>query len=100
MRKSPSTPTTMQNLLRYFHLSWASQSRVASAEKHVCARGTALWTCIRDLVCKGKVGQRVGPGSHVEVEGWVPCHPDVCPPAYLDLGLLLCGFCQSSFKDF
>lgn len=56
MRESPSTPAAMQSLLRYFHPSWAGRSRVASAEKHLCARGTALWTHIRNLVCKGKVG--------------------------------------------
>lgn len=56
MRESPSAPAAVQSLLRYFHPSWAGRSRVASAEKHLCARGTALWTHIRNLVCKGKVG--------------------------------------------
>lgn len=56
MRESPSSPAAMQSLLRYFHPSRAGRSRVASAEKHLCARGTALWTHIRNLVCKGKVG--------------------------------------------
>ena len=51
MREALSAPATMQGLLRYFH-----RSRAASADKHLCARGTTLWTHIRNLVCKGKVG--------------------------------------------
>lgn len=57
MRETLSAPTSMQGLLRYFH-----RSRAASAEKHLCARGNALWTHIRNFVCKGKVGRRVGCG--------------------------------------
>lgn len=52
-----SAPATMQGLLRCFHPRWGGRSRVASAEKYLCARGTDLWTCIRNLVSKGKVGQ-------------------------------------------
>lgn len=55
MRETPSAPAAMQGLLRYFHPSRASRSRLASAEKHLCARGTALWTHIRNLICKGKL---------------------------------------------
>lgn len=54
-------PVAMQGFIRFFYPSRASRSRVASAEKQLCARGTALWTHIRCLVCKGKVGQS-GPG--------------------------------------
>lgn len=54
MRETPSAPAAVQGLLRYFH-----RSRAACAEKHLCARGTALWTHIRNLMCKGKVGQWV-----------------------------------------
>lgn len=54
MRETPSAPAALQGLLRYFH-----RSRAACAEKHLCARGTALWTHIRNLMCKGKVGQWV-----------------------------------------
>ncbi|KAK2121216.1 hypothetical protein P7K49_002602 [Saguinus oedipus] len=63
MRESPSPPATMQGLLRYFHPSWAGRSRAASTEKHLRARGTTLWTHIRNLVLKGKVGRHVGCGS-------------------------------------
>ncbi|XP_006750184.1 breakpoint cluster region protein-like isoform X2 [Leptonychotes weddellii] len=55
MRETPFAPAAMQCLLRYFHPSRAGRSRLALAEKHLCARGTALWTHIRNLVCKGKL---------------------------------------------
>lgn len=62
MRETLSAPTAMRGLLRYFH-----RSRAACAEKHLCARGTTLWTHIRNLMCKGKVGRRgwavVSPGD-------------------------------------
>ncbi|KAK7800420.1 hypothetical protein U0070_009996 [Myodes glareolus] len=45
----------LQGLIRLFYPSRASRSRIASAEKQLCARGTALWTHIRCLVCKGKL---------------------------------------------
>ncbi|KAH0518111.1 Breakpoint cluster region protein [Microtus ochrogaster] len=45
----------LQGLIRFFYPSRASRSRIASAEKQLCARGTALWTHIRCLVCKGKL---------------------------------------------
>lgn len=59
MRETPSAPAAVQGLLRYFHPSRVGRSRLAFAEKHLCARGTALWTHIRNLVCKGKVGRWV-----------------------------------------
>lgn len=59
------TPIAMQGLIRFFYPRRASRSRIASAEKQLCARGTALWTHIRCLVCRGKVGQS-GPG----IRGW------------------------------
>ncbi|XP_023364607.1 breakpoint cluster region protein [Otolemur garnettii] len=52
MRESPRA--AMQGLLRYFHPCRACRSQVASAKKHLCARGTTLWTHIRNLVGKGK----------------------------------------------
>ncbi|CAH6789810.1 Bcr [Phodopus roborovskii] len=45
----------MQGLIRFFYPSRASRSRIASAEKQLCARGTTLWTHIRCLVCRGKL---------------------------------------------
>lgn len=59
MRETPSAPAAMQGLLRYFHPSRAGRSRPASADKPLCAWGTALWTHIRNFVCKGKVGRWV-----------------------------------------
>lgn len=59
MQETPFAPAAMQGLLRYFHPSRAGRSQLGSAEKHLCAWGTALWTHIRNLVCKGKVGRRV-----------------------------------------
>ena len=76
MRETPSAPAAMQGLLRYFHPSRASRSQLASAEKHLCARGTALWTHIRNLICKGKVGRW---GCHGLLGG--PCRtrgPSAC----------------------
>lgn len=51
-------PVAMQGLIRFFYPGRASRSRIASAEKRLCARGTALWTHIRCLVCRGKVGSQ------------------------------------------
>lgn len=70
MRKSLSVPTAMQGLLRYFCPSQAGCSRVASAEKRLCARGTDLWDFIRNLVYRGKVGWQMGLGSKVGGGGW------------------------------
>lgn len=55
------TPIAMKGLIRFFYPSRGSRSRITSAEKQLCARGTALWTHVRCLVCRGKVGQS-GPG--------------------------------------
>lgn len=75
MRESLSALATMPGLLRYFHSSRAGQSQ---AEKHLCcARSSALWTYIRNLVCKGKVGQRVGRGLPGGTLGQGPCCLDV-----------------------
>lgn len=71
MRESLSAPAVMQSLLRYFSPSQAGRkwNRVTPAEKRLCARGTALWNHIRNLVCRGKVGQQVGfvPGGQGRV---------------------------------
>lgn len=56
-----STPIAMQGLIRFFYPSRGSRSRITSADKQLCARGSTLWTHIRCLVCRGKVGQS-GPG--------------------------------------
>lgn len=74
MRESLCAPAAMQGLLQYLHPRRAGRSLVASAEKHLYARGTALWTHIRDLVCRGKVGQQVGLGFQVGWEGRGPCY--------------------------
>lgn len=60
MWETPGT-AALQTLLRHLHPGLAGRSRAASVEEHVCACGTALWTHIRSLVRKGKVGLR-GPG--------------------------------------
>lgn len=87
MRDTPSAPTAAQGLLRYFHPSWAGRSRAASAEKHLCARGMALWTCIRSLTCKGKVGRRVCQGLQGGPRGAGSC--SVPPPALHSVPLLV-----------
>lgn len=101
MRESLSAPAAMHGLLRYLHPRRAGRSLVATAEKHLYARGTALWTHIRDLVCRGKVGQQMDIDFQVGWEGRGPCHLDVlnscfpCLSAYPNAGLLVHGFCQS-----
>lgn len=73
-----SAPAAVQGVLRYFHPSRVGRSRLVSAEKHLCARGTALWTYIRNLVCKGKVGRGVCHGFPGEaMSGQGPCCLDV-----------------------
>ena len=91
MREALSAPATMQGLLRYFH-----RSRAASADKHLCARGTTLWTHIRNLVCKGKVGwgwALVSLGGGGAVSGQGLCCPGVsvssCPCPFACLLRLL-----------
>lgn len=60
MRETPCA-ATLQGLLRYLlPTGRTGQSRATSVEKHLCAHGTALWTHIRSLVRKGKVGLRSG----------------------------------------
>lgn len=71
MRESLSAFATMPGLLRSFHSSCAGRSQ---AEKHLCcARSSALWTYIRNLLCKGKVGQRAGRGLPRGTLGQGPC---------------------------
>lgn len=57
MRELLPAPAGLQGLLRYFHHGRADRSRAASTQKHLCAHGSALWTHIRNLVRKGKVGR-------------------------------------------
>lgn len=57
MRESLAAPAAMRGLLRYFHSSWAGRSQAET--QLCCARRTTLWTHIRNLVRKGKVGRRL-----------------------------------------
>lgn len=97
MQETPCA-AALQGFLRYLHPSRAGRRRVASVEKHLCACGTALWTHIRSLVCKSKVGLRVGRGF---LGGWCQagslppgvglCSPPCPSPGRLGLGCV----CQS-----
>lgn len=97
MRETPCA-AALQGFLQYLHPSRAGRRRVASVEKHLCACGTALWTHIRSLVFKSKVGLRVGRGFR---GGWCQagslppgvglCSPPCPSPGRLGLGCV----CQS-----
>lgn len=74
MQETPCA-AALQGFLRYLHPSRAGRRRVASVEKHLCACGAALWTHIRSLVCKSKVGLRVGRDFWVGGARQGPCRP-------------------------
>lgn len=82
MRETPGM-AALQTLLRHLHPGLAGRSRAASVEEHVCACGTALWTHIRSLVRKGKVGLRgpgiPGVGGTRQGPGSVPPPPNPVP---------------------
>lgn len=90
MRETPGM-AALQTLLRHLHPGLAGRSRAASVEEHVCACGTALWTHIRSLVRKGKVGLRgpgiPGVGGTRQGPGSVPPPPNPVP----------CWLCWSQF---
>lgn len=90
MRKAPAAPAAMRGLLRCFH-----RSPGVCVDKHLCAPGTTLWTHLRNLLCKDKVGRRgrgVSPGGTVSGRGLRPL-----------LSLSLCwsaALAKSQFFDF
>lgn len=85
MRETPGT-AALQTLLRHLHPGLAGCSRAASGEEHMCACSTALWTHIRSLMHKGKVGLRGGRGP------WGGQGPGSVPPT-----LSPCWLCWSQF---